>query len=147
MSKRALFLVLAACLTVGIASSASAATTWKRLGANPFTSPSLSSEADLKSLVKNRSVDLKTGFTKAGYPDLYPAFMEQFPAARIDSVTVAPGDSFEWVVFKKKATGNSPFSRPRPGEAARLSTRTALPSTRTASATNLWFPTSAAMSR
>lgn len=105
MSKRALFLVLAACLTVGIASSASAATTWKRLGANPFTSPSLSSEADLKSLVKNRSVDLKTGFTKAGYPDLYPAFMEQFPAARIDSVTVAPGDSFEWVVFKKKATG------------------------------------------
>lgn len=105
MLKRKFILVLVACLAVGFASSASAATSWKRLGANPFNRPPLSSEADLNLLVKNRTADLKTGFTKAGSPDLYPAFMEQFPTARIDSVTVAPGDTFVWIVFKKKATG------------------------------------------
>lgn len=105
MLKRWLFLVLISCLVMGIASSATAATTWKRLGANPFYTPPLSSEADLKSLVKNRNADLKTGFTKAGYPELYPAFMEQFPTAGVETITVAPGETFEWIVFKKKATG------------------------------------------
>jgi hypothetical protein len=105
MSRHRLFLVLVTCLAVGFASSASAATTWKRLGANPFYRPSLTSETDLKTLVKDRSADLKAGFAKAGYPDLYPAFMEQFPTAKIDSVKVAPGETFIWIVFKKKATG------------------------------------------
>jgi hypothetical protein len=105
VTRKKVFLVLAVCLAVGIASSASAATTWRKLGTNPFTRPSLSSEADLRTLVKDRGVDLKTGFTKAGYPALYPAFMEQFPTAKIDIVTVAPGDTFAWIVFKKKNTG------------------------------------------
>jgi len=105
MTKQKLFLVLMTCLAVGLASEAAAATSWRKLGANPFYRPPLSSEADLKSLVQNRSADLKSGFTKAGSPDLYPAFMEQFPTAKIDSVTVAPGDTFAWIVFKKKSTG------------------------------------------
>jgi hypothetical protein len=105
MSKKMLFMVLVGCLAVGLASTASAATTWKKLGVNPFYQPSLTSEADLKSLVKDRGADLKTGFAKAGYPDLYPAFMEQFPAAKIDTVKVAPGATFEWVLFKRKSGG------------------------------------------
>ncbi|MHB8894899.1 MAG: hypothetical protein ACYC99_06945 [Candidatus Geothermincolia bacterium] len=98
-------LLLMTCLAVSFATETSAATSWKRLGANPFYRPPLSSEADLRNMVKERSVDLKTGFTKAGYPELYPAFMEQFPTAKIDSVTIAPGDTFTWIVFKNKATG------------------------------------------
>jgi len=105
LERRKLFMMFMVCLAVGFASSASAATTWKRIGSNPFYRPSLTSEADLKTLVSSRSVDLKTGFTKAGYPDLYPAFMEQFPTAKIDSVTIAPGDTFEWIVFKRKVNG------------------------------------------
>jgi len=105
MSKQKWSLVLMTCLAMGIASEASAATSWKRLGGNPFSRSPLGSEADLKTLVKTRGVDLKTGFTKAGYPDLYPAFMEQFPTAKIDSVTLAYGDTFVWVVFKNKSTG------------------------------------------
>jgi hypothetical protein len=31
--------------------------------------------------------------------------MQQFPSATITSVTVAPGEKFAWVVFKKKKTG------------------------------------------
>ena len=105
MSRYRLFVVLIVCLAMGVASSASAASTWKRLGANPFHRPPLSSEADLKGLVKNQSADLKAGFTLAGYPDLYPAFMDQFPAAKIDTVKIAPGDTFVWLVFKKKSSG------------------------------------------
>ena len=105
MSKKILSLLLISCLTVGFASSAFAASTWKRLGTNPFYKPPLTSVEDLKTLVKSRSADLKTGFTKAGYPDLYPAFVEQFPAATIDTVKVAPGQTFVWLVFKNKATG------------------------------------------
>lgn len=105
MKKQKLLVVLVACLAVVVASEVSAATSWKKLGANPFYRPPLTSVADLKTLVQDRSVDLKAGFAKAGYPDLYPAFIEQFPTARIDSVTVVPGDSFEWIVFKKRATG------------------------------------------
>ena len=129
MPKLKVFLLLIVCLAVGIASSASAATSWKRLGANPFNRPPLSSEADLRTLVKNRSVDLKTGFTKAGYPDLYPAFMEQFPTAKIDSVTIVPGDTFAWIVFKKRPPGGSPYSRTRRGKVPQLSKRTVSPST------------------
>ena len=105
MSKKILSLMLISCLTVGLASSASAASTWKRLGTNPFYKPPLTSVEDLKTLVRSRSADLKTGFTRAGYPDLYPAFTEQFPAAKIETVKVAPGETFVWLVFKNKATG------------------------------------------
>lgn len=105
MRRRWLFLVLVGLLTVGLASNAAAATTWKRLGVNPFYQPPLASEADLKALVRDRSADLKTGFAKAGYPDLYPAFVEQFPRVKVDAILVAPGEHFAWVVFKKKGTG------------------------------------------
>ena len=139
--------MLAVCLAVGIASSASAATTWRRLGTNPFTRPSLSSEADLRTLVKDRGVDLKTGFTKAGYPGLYPAFMEQFPTAKIDTVTVAPGDTFAWIVFKKKDTGRVAVLKDTTWRGAGCSKPTVSPSTRTASAMSSSFPSSAATSR
>ena len=45
---------------------------------------------------------LETGFAKAGNPDLYPAFMEQFPAATIDSVKIPPGEVLTWMLFKSK---------------------------------------------
>lgn len=105
MSKKTLFMVLICCLAVGLASTASAASTWKRLGTSPFYQPSLTSKADLESLVKNRSADLKAGFAKAGAPELFPAFMEQFPTAKIDSVMVLPGETFAWVLFKRRTGG------------------------------------------
>lgn len=52
-----------------------------------------------KQLSKNRF------FAKAGYPDLYPAFSEQFPPATIDSIKVLPGETFQWMLFRKKGSG------------------------------------------
>jgi hypothetical protein len=105
MSRNKVFLALTVFLVAGLVSDASAASTWKRLGANPFSPKPLTSEADLKALVNKRGADLKAGFAKAGDAALYPAFMEQFPSAKIESVKVAAGEKFQWLVFKKKANG------------------------------------------
>jgi len=103
--KRVLFFVLIVCLLVSIASAAFAASTFKRVGENPFYRPPLTSEANLKALVKNRAAQLRTGFAKAGYPGLYRDFSEQFPSATVDSIKVSPGETFKWMLFRKKGAG------------------------------------------
>jgi hypothetical protein len=103
--KRKLFFVLIVCLFGSFASSAFAASTIKRAGENPFYRPPLTSEADLKALVKNRNTQLRTGFAKAGYPNLYRDFAEQFPTAIVDPIKVSPGETFKWMLFRKKGTG------------------------------------------
>ena len=105
MSKQRLLQMLTVFMIVGFVSSASAATTLKRLNTSPFYRPGVSSAADLKSLVKDRAADLQTGFTKAGNQFLYPAFMQQFPSAKITPVKVSPGETFPWMLFKRKKSG------------------------------------------
>ncbi|MFO7665807.1 MAG: hypothetical protein R6V76_04255 [Desulfobacterales bacterium] len=103
--KRKLFFVLIVCLFWSFASSAFAASTMNRVGLNPFYRPPLTSEADLGALVRSQDKQINNGFVKAGYPDLYPAFSEQFPSTAIDSIKVFPGETFQWMLFKKKGTG------------------------------------------
>ena len=105
LMKRNLLFVLVICVLWCFASSAIAASTLKRVGDNPFYRPPLKSEADLKALVKNRTAQLKTGFTKAGYQDLYNDFSKQFQSATIDALKVSPGETFKWMLFRKKGTG------------------------------------------
>jgi hypothetical protein len=103
--KRKVFLVLIVYLSVIFVSAALAASTFKRVSANPFYRPPLASEADLGTLVKTQDTQIRTGFAKAGYRNLYMAFSEQFPSAAIDSIKVSPGETFKWMLFKKKGTG------------------------------------------
>jgi hypothetical protein len=103
--KRNLFLVLIVCFFVSFVSSAFAASVLKRVGANPFYRPPLTSEAELKEMVKSQNSIIKTGFAKAGYPNLYQAFSQQFPSSTIDSIKVSPGETFKWMFFRKKGTG------------------------------------------
>jgi hypothetical protein len=103
--KRKLFIVLIVCLFGGFVSSAFAASTFKRVGENPFCRPPLSSEADLRALVKNQNTDIRTGFAKAGYTNLYRDFSEQFPSATVDTIKVSPGETFKWMLFRKKGAG------------------------------------------
>ncbi|MHB8789723.1 MAG: hypothetical protein ACYDBT_07555 [Desulfobulbaceae bacterium] len=100
MMKRKLILFIGACLVVGLASSAFAAETLKRLGTNPF-SPPMTSEADLRDMVRNNSADLQSGFGKAGSPELFAAFTDQFPTAAVDTIRVAPGERLNWMLFRK----------------------------------------------
>ena len=103
--RRKLFFVLIVCLLGSFVSSAFAASTFKQVNVNPFYRPPLTSEADLKEMVKSQNTLIKTGFTKAGVPYLYRAFSEQFPGAAIDSIKVSPGDKFKWMFFRKKGAG------------------------------------------
>ena len=105
MMKKKLFLMLGICLIVACTSSAFAAVTVKRLGDHPFYRPPLTSEADLRSMVEKSSADLQAGFAKAGYADLFPEFMAQFPTAKVESVKVAKGETLNWMLFKRKGTG------------------------------------------
>lgn len=103
--KKKLLLLLGMCLVVTCASSAFAAVTLKRLGEHPFYSPAMTSEADLRNMVEKHSADLQVGFMEAGNPDLFPVFMSQFPTAKIDTIQIAPGERFDWMLFRKNGTG------------------------------------------
>jgi hypothetical protein len=105
--KRKLFLFLIVCLLGCFVSSAFAASTMKRVGVNPFYRPPLTSEADLKALVKSRNTQIRTGFAKAGYPNLYRDFSEQFLGATIDSIKVSPGETYKWMFYRKRVAGRS----------------------------------------
>jgi hypothetical protein len=111
MARKTLFLALMIFLTSGYAASAFGAQTLTVLGRSPFCTPPLKSEADLRAMVRDRASDLKTGFTKAGYQDLYPVFMEQFPKATIESIKVPVGETFMWMLVKRKGSGTVRLAR------------------------------------
>jgi hypothetical protein len=100
--RRKWLLPVLACLLLSYASTVSAAMTLRRVGVSPFYRPPLKSVADLKTLVKTREADLKVGFIKAGQLDLYSDFMQQFPNADIEKTTVQPGETMQWMLYKKK---------------------------------------------
>ena len=104
LHKKIVFMLIT-CLVLSYASTGSAAMTLTQIGISPFYRPPLTSEADLRTLVKTRSVDLKTGFTKAGYADLYQSFSEQFPTATIETIKIKHGESMQWMLYKKKGKG------------------------------------------
>ncbi len=103
--KKKLLMLVGVCLIMTCASSSFAAVTLKRLGVHPFYRPPITSEADLRTMVKNHNTDIQTGFTKSGYPELFPDFMAQFPAAKVEFIEVAPGEQFGWMLFRKKSSG------------------------------------------
>ncbi|MCX5869596.1 MAG: hypothetical protein NTY00_02960 [Deltaproteobacteria bacterium] len=103
--KKKLLLLLGICLVITCSSSAFAAVTLKRLGTHPFYRPAMTSETDLRTMVKKHSADIKTGFAKSGYPELFPDFMAQFPTAKVEFIKVAPGERVDWMLFRKKGTG------------------------------------------
>ena len=106
--KKKLLLLVGVCLVMTCASPAFAAVTLKHLGNHPFYRPAMTSETDLRTMVKKQSTDLQTGFAKSGYSELFPDFMAQFPTAKVEFIKVAPGEQFSWMLFRKKTS--SPVS-------------------------------------
>lgn len=102
--KKPVLLVLCAFLVAAFASSAVAAVSLKRLAEHPF-SPPMTSEAEFRAMAEQNSADLQAGFVKAGYPEVFQEFMAQLPAADIESIKVAPGERFVWMLFRNKHTG------------------------------------------
>jgi len=105
MKRNKLLLLLSILMVVAFASPSMAAHTLKTIGTHPFYKPPLRSVDDLRSMVQKRGPQIKEGFAKAGYADLYPAFVEQFPNAQIEHVQIQPGQTMEWMMFRRLGKG------------------------------------------
>jgi len=101
MKKKVIFLVLALSFLFGIR-PLYASTQLKRLGISPFIKvDDLQAEAIYPIIMKNLE-NARLGFIKAGAVNLFDPFMEQLKTAKIDAVPVSPGETFMWMIFKKK---------------------------------------------
>ncbi|MDX9897077.1 MAG: hypothetical protein RBS34_16635 [Desulfofustis sp.] len=104
MKKHAL-MVVGILLVMVCASTVHAAVSLKKLGEHPFYRQTMTSEADLRTMIEQNRADLEAGFAKAGNPELYSEFERQFPTAEIDAVRVEPGERFNWMLFRNNGTG------------------------------------------
>lgn len=103
--RKKLLLLFGLFLVVACSSSAFAAVTLKRIGDHPFFCPPLTSEAEFRAMVDKNAEDIRLGFEQAGYGDLYPEFVAQFPNAKVETIQVAPGDHMDWMLFRRKGKG------------------------------------------
>jgi len=99
--KFVLFIIIALGLFLSNNTSATAATTLKRLGRHPYYQPSLTSVQDLKDMIAKHQPDLAAAFAMAGEPSLFDVFERQFPAAPIETIEFHPGDHMQWMLFRK----------------------------------------------
>lgn len=104
MNRKIVSLIAVLLLLVSV-SVANAATNLMEIGRSPFHKPPLTTPDTLISMVQEKQADVKTGFDKAGRPDLYAPFMEQISTAKIETVEYGKGSYFQWMFFKKKGNG------------------------------------------
>ena len=103
--KKQVVVLLVACFTLTVTTVGFAATTLHQLGKSPFHAPPLTSVADLHAMVDNSGTAIQEGFVKAGYPELYPVFAEQFSSAAIDEVAIENGENLQWMLYRKNGKG------------------------------------------
>jgi len=101
MKKRVILCVLALCFIFGI-TSVYAAQKLKRLGRNPFyKSDQTVAAEEVSAIIFEYAKDVKTGFIKAGAIALYSPFMEQLKPGALKEVSVQPGETLMWMIYKK----------------------------------------------
>lgn len=100
-------LVFVVCFFSGIAPTAvRAEIKLKTLGKSPFYPvKNLKAEA-IYPILKKYEKDVQGGFTKAGSGNLFKPFMKNLETAKPEEIKIQPGDTFLWMIFKKK---NKPF--------------------------------------
>lgn len=80
-----------------------AATKITRLGVHPLYKLKKPVTADeLAKITEEIAGEIKMGFEEAGYGDVVFAFLEQVKKAKIEDVQIQPGDTFIWMLFKKR---------------------------------------------
>ena len=102
MKAKTVWLTLLFFLTVGVFPLyVEGATKIKRLGATPVCK--IKEPPGRQSIFrgKKNERDLKTGFRKAGVADLFDPFMDQLKASQPEAVQIQPGETLEWMLFKK----------------------------------------------
>ena len=103
MKAKTIWLTLLLFLTIGIFPLyVEGAQKIKRLGVTPVCTIKNLQADKVYSAVKKNERDLRTGFRKAGVADLFDPFMDQIRTSKPETVQVQPGESMEWMLFKKK---------------------------------------------
>ena len=72
-----------------------------RLGQHPFYKSKDIQPSDLKIIAVDKAGDVKMGFEETGNGDLVFAFLEQIQKADVQTVELNPGDSLQWMLFKR----------------------------------------------
>lgn len=103
--KRKIILLGMICLLAYSVCAAQTANTLTVLGRNPFHKPPLTSEEDLRAMVREKQSEIKTGFELAGQPELFDPFMAQFPEAKIERIDFAKGETLRWMFYKRGGKG------------------------------------------
>lgn len=95
--KKVIFLVLIFCLVFTVA----AAEKVTQLGRHPFYKSRDLKPADLKVIALDKAGEVKQGFEQAGNGELVFAFLEQIQKADVGTTELNPGDTLQWMLFKK----------------------------------------------
>ncbi|MBI4765013.1 MAG: transporter [Deltaproteobacteria bacterium] len=74
----------------------------KRLGVTPVCKIKNLQADKVYAAVKKNERDLRTGFRKAGAADLFDPFMDQLKTSKPETVQIQPGETLEWMIFKKQ---------------------------------------------
>lgn len=81
---------------------AEASTPLKKLGKAPFYKAKNLKADDVYPLVVRFKKDVANGFTQAGATELFEPFMEQLKKQKPEAVSVQPGQTLQWMMYKKK---------------------------------------------
>jgi hypothetical protein len=110
--KNKIILAIAVVVVVSlIGSAALAASTLTKLGRHPFHKPPLTSVDDLRYMVKTKTVDIMEGFERAGLPDFFEDFSQQFPTVEIEAIKVHKGGTLRWMFYKRNGKGRVRVAR------------------------------------
>jgi len=95
--KKIIFLVLIFCFVFTVTAEEKVT----QLGRHPFYKSRDLKPADLKVIAVDKAGEVKQGFEQAGSGDLVFAFLEQIQQADVQTIDLAPGDTLQWMLFKK----------------------------------------------
>ena len=95
------------CVLVGsFASSAFAASTLKRARFKSFLPSAFDFGGRPQGACKKPKHRYKNRLCQGRLPQPIPRFFQQFPpSAKVDTIKVSPGETFKWMLFRKKGTG------------------------------------------
>ncbi len=73
-----------------------------QLGMHPFYKSRDLQKEDLLKIATEKADEVKAGFEMAGFPGLYEDFIKQLQVADVNEIEVNPGDTIEWMMFKRR---------------------------------------------
>jgi hypothetical protein len=106
MKAKTLWLTLLLFLTIGLFPLyVEGAQKITRLGVTPIYKAKNLQADRVYTAAKKVENDIKVGFQKAGIGEVFDPFMERLKGSTPETVQVKPGETFMWMMFKKKVVG------------------------------------------